>query len=193
MTRRVAILLAALALLIPYPAASDVPTRPSILAPSAFESVGSGGGPRLSGQDTEAAAAPSQPRTLSPAPSPAPATLAPSARAVPRLASRRSAGTPQRGQDSRPTGPMTGVQRGTASTYGPAFGPGWLAVPQGPGIHVRVCGAARCIERTSTDAGPDLATQRAGRIVDLSVRDFELVCGCSWTRGLTSVTVTVVE
>ena len=189
MTRRVAILLAALALLIPYPAASDVPTRPSILAPSAFESVGSGGGPRLSGQDTEAAAAPSQPRTLSPAPSPAPATLAPSARAVPRLASRRNAGTPQRGQDSRPTGSTTGVQRGTASTYGPGYD-GWLALPSGPGHRVRVCGAGGCIVRVSNDAGPSLAMQRLGRIVDLDVADFETVCGVPWTRGLCRVTVT---
>jgi hypothetical protein len=78
---------------------------------------------------------------------------------------------------------------GTASTYGPAFGPGWLALPEGAGIRVRVCGPATCIERVSNDAGPDLAMQRAGRIVDLSVRDFELVCGCSWQRGLVPVTL----
>jgi hypothetical protein len=78
---------------------------------------------------------------------------------------------------------------GTASTYGPAFGPGWLALPEGAGVRVRVCGAATCIERISTDAGPDLAMQRLGRIVDLSVRDFELVCGVPWTRGLCQVEV----
>jgi hypothetical protein len=90
-----------------------------------------------------------------------------------------------------PTATVTAVQRGTASTYGPAFGSDWLAVPQGPGVRVRVCGAARCIERVSTDAGPDLSQQRAGRIVDLSVRDFELVTGLDWTRGLAPVTVEV--
>ena len=76
MTRRVAILLAALALLIPYPAASDVPTAPSLLAPSEFVAVGSGGErPVASGQTSTPSAAPFQPRTLSPAPSPAPAAL----------------------------------------------------------------------------------------------------------------------
>ena len=185
MTRRVAILLAALALLIPYPAASDVPTRPSILAPSAFESVGSGGGPRLSGQDTEAAAAPSQPRTLSPAPSPAPATLAPSARAVPRLASRRSAGTPQRGQDSRPTGPMTGIASWMPECYGAAY----LALPEGAGVRVTIC-AATCVTLTSTDAGPSLAMQRAGRVADVGVLTWERVCGRPRAVGLCRVTVT---
>ena len=115
-----------------------------------------------------------QSRTPSPAAS-APATVPPSLR---RIAAVRV-----------PTATVTAVQRGTASTYGPAFGPGWLAVPRGPGIRVRVCGAARCIERTSTDAVPDLASQRAGRIVDLSVHDFELVTGLDWTRGLAPVTV----
>ena len=224
MNRRAAILLAALALLIPYPAASDVPIAASAI--SGFEAIRTAGitvvgtsyptpavpqlrtiaGTGLKGDEGtgKPSGNPSQGRpdgthrtpgsastfrTLSPAPSPAPATLAPSARAVPRLASRRSAGTPQRGQDSRPTGSTTGVQRGTASTYGPGYD-GWLALPSGPGHRVRVCGAGGCIVRVSNDAGPSLAMQRLGRIVDLDVADFETVCGVPWTRGLCRVTVT---
>jgi hypothetical protein len=78
---------------------------------------------------------------------------------------------------------------GTASTYGPGWD-GWLALPQGPGVHVRICGAGGCVLRTSTDAGPSLAMQRQGRIADLDVATFEAVCGVPWTAGLCSVTVT---
>ena len=85
----------------------------------------------------------------------------------------------------------TGVS-GIASTYGPGWD-GWLALPAGPGIRVRVCGAGGCVVRVSNDAGPDLAMQRAGRIVDLDVPDFEHVCGVPWTRGLCRVTVEVLQ
>ena len=77
---------------------------------------------------------------------------------------------------------------GVASTYGPGWD-GWLALPEGPGVSVRICGAGGCVTRTSNDAGPDLAMQRAGRIVDLDVPTFEAVCGVPWTRGLCRVTV----
>lgn len=167
-------LLAALAL---FPARShaDVPAvagREALV----FEPVGSSGNPVASGNVRAGSAAP-----YSPNPSPA-AVGSPSP--VPSL--RRIAAV------RVPTASTTAVQRGTASTYGPDFGPGWLAVPQGPGIRVRVCGVARCIERTSTDAGPALSMQRLGRIVDLSVRDFELVTGLDWTRGLAPVSVEVI-
>jgi len=80
------------------------------------------------------------------------------------------------------------IRYGTASTYGPGYA-GYLALPEGRGIRVEVCGPAGCILRTSNDAGPNRAMQRKGRIVDLNVRDFEIVCGCSWTSGLTEVRV----
>ncbi len=125
-----------------------------------------------------------------PTPRPAPVASSPVGAPGSSPAPVRSPAAPSTGVPSSPAAAVSGaVQRGTASTYGPAFGPGWLAVPQGPGVQVRICGAARCIERTSTDAGPDLAMQRLGRIVDLSVRDFELVTGLSWTRGLAPVSV----
>ena len=80
---------------------------------------------------------------------------------------------------------------GSASTYGPGWD-GWIAWPGGPGWRLRVCGPGGCIVVVSTDAGPDLAMQRAGRVVDLDVPTFELVAGADWTIGLTRVTVTVI-
>jgi hypothetical protein len=77
---------------------------------------------------------------------------------------------------------------GIASTYGPGWN-GYLALPEGRGITVRVCGVATCAVRTSNDAGPSLAMQREGRVIDLDVPTFELVCGCSWRRGLIPVRV----
>jgi hypothetical protein len=82
----------------------------------------------------------------------------------------------------------TAIRAGTASTYGPGFD-GYLALPEGPGHLVEVCGAGGCVTRTSNDAGPSLAMQRLGRIVDLDVADFEAVSGKSWTAGLAPVTV----
>ena len=81
------------------------------------------------------------------------------------------------------------VRSGIASTYGDGY-EGYLALPEGPGHTVRVCGPADCIVRTSNDAGPDLAMQRRGRIVDLDATDFNQVCGCRWQQvGLVRVTV----
>lgn len=91
--------------------------------------------------------------------------------------------SPQR-SDSAPT------VAGIASTYGPGWD-GWIAWPSGPGWRLRVCGPGGCIVVVTTDAGPDLAMQRAGRVVDLDVATFELVAGTDWTVGLTRVTVTV--
>ena len=82
----------------------------------------------------------------------------------------------------------TALVAGIASTYGPGFD-GYLALPSGPGHRVRVCGAGGCVERVSNDTGPDLAMQRLGRVVDLSVADFEVVSGQPWRVGLTRVTV----
>lgn len=88
----------------------------------------------------------------------------------------------------RSTPPPARVVRGIASTYGPGFD-GYLALPEGRGIRVRICGPARCVIRTSNDAGPSRKMQRAGRIVDLDVETFEAVSGASWRKGLVRVTV----
>ncbi len=88
-------------------------------------------------------------------------------------------------------GLLLAVVTGAASFVGPSYGPTYLALPEGPGHTVTICGPADCVTRTSTDAGPDLAMQRAGRVADLSFADFHRVCGCDpWQRGLINVTVT---
>jgi hypothetical protein len=83
--------------------------------------------------------------------------------------------------------------RGTASHVGYGYGRHYLALPSHkwgkPGITVTICGAGGCITRTSTDAGPSLAMQRAGRVADLNAWDFETVCGLPPSRGLCAVTV----
>jgi hypothetical protein len=86
--------------------------------------------------------------------------------------------------------PKRATRTGTASTYGPGW-KGWIAWPGGPGWRLRVCGPGGCVVVVTTDAGPDRAMQRAGRIVDLDVATFERVAGASWTTGLTKVKVTV--
>ena len=126
-----------------------------------------------------------QPEPKAVTPAPIPAELVPG-----RIAHSLSAVA---ASGPKPTGsPRTApILRGTASTYGPGWD-GWLALPQGPGVRVRICGAGGCVVRTSTDAGPSLAMQRQGRIVDLDVTDFETVCGVPWTRGLCTVVVTAI-
>lgn len=91
---------------------------------------------------------------------------------------------------SAPSSPKRITRFGIASTYGPGW-KGWIAWPQGPGWRLRVCGAGGCAVVVTTDAGPDLAMQREGRIVDLDITTFERVAGTSWTIGLTKVKVTV--
>ncbi|SRR5260221_5872920 len=68
---------------------------------------------------------------------------------------------------------------GTASTYGAGY-EGFLALPEGPGIKVRITGPGGSIVRISNDAGPALFMQRRGRIIDLDATDFNFVCGCKW-------------
>lgn len=52
---------------------------------------------------------------------------------------------------------------------------------------LRICGEGGCIERRVTSWGP--AT--LDRIVDLSVADFPIVCGCSLSTGLTVVRIDI--
>ena len=79
---------------------------------------------------------------------------------------------------------------GTASFMDPSYGASYLALPSGPGHRVLICSVERCVTRTSTDAGPDLAMQRAGRVADLSYRDAAFLCGCDpYIPGLITVEV----
>lgn len=60
----------------------------------------------------------------------------------------------------------------------------YVAIPLGPGIRIRVCGPADCLEVTSTDAGPNHDMLVAGRIMDLDIGRWEQVCGVPATFGL---------
>ena len=60
----------------------------------------------------------------------------------------------------------------------------YVAIPLGPGIWIRVCGLADCIEVTSTDAGPARSMLLAGRIMDLDMGRWERVCGMPARFGL---------
>ena len=55
------------------------------------------------------------------------------------------------------------------------------------GTLIKVCGPAACVERVVNDYGPGIP----GRVVDLMPRDFQRVCGCPPSAGLTRVTVYV--
>ena len=77
---------------------------------------------------------------------------------------------------------------GIASWMPARFGPAYLALPEGPGVTVRIC-AVRCLVMTSTDAGPDLAMQRAGRVADIGVETWEWLCDCDRSLGLVRVSV----
>ncbi len=84
---------------------------------------------------------------------------------------------------------VSGTLTGIASWMPERFGPAYLALPEGPGIRVRIC-AATCLVMVSTDAGPDLASQRAGRVADIGVLAWERITGLPRGRGLAAVTLT---
>lgn len=189
----VAVLLVLLAVLALHalPAASEVPAVSGVVPAGEFvtvippsEALGSarsGDDPR--GPGSTPGGGPT--RTSSPTPRPAPAASAsPSLRAVPRLAARDSAGTPQRGQDSRPIGSVTGIaswyryvpgQAAAGPRLRSALGPGWR------GSTVTVC-ASVCLRVTLSDF------MVADRLVDLDSRSFAALAPLS--QGLVKVSVT---
>ena len=73
---------------------------------------------------------------------------------------------------------------GTVTHMGSGYPANYLAIPIGPGHRVKVCGPARCLTLTSTDAGPNRAMLQAGRIADVSPELFERLCGCPSSRGV---------
>lgn len=77
------------------------------------------------------------------------------------------------------------------SWVAPRFGDRYLALPIGPGWLVDLC-SAKCVRIRSTDAGPDLAMQRQGRVADVAVAIFETISGVDRRFGLAPVTWTVV-
>ena len=120
---------------------------------------------------------------------------APSSRALETAASRSSVAlfpspsVPAVGGTRKPSAAIS--LTGLASFVDPSFGGRYLALPSGPGHLARICSRIhRCIWRRSTDAGPSLAMQRAGRVADVSYGDFAWLCGCNpWAVGLLRVVV----
>ena len=104
------------------------------------------------------------------------------------LALALSHAVPDRAPQEVTSPPRTAV-RGLASWMPPRYGARYLALPQGPGHRVRICGKGGCLTMTSTDAGPSLASQRAGRVADIGVLAFERICGVNRSVGLCKVSV----
>jgi hypothetical protein len=123
---------------------------------------------------------------LLPSPSPRPTVRPVAAHVAPRAPVERTAPRP----------PAVGLATwtaaaGVASHMGPRYAAWYLALPQGRGVLARICGAGGCVTMRSTDAGPDKATQRRGRIADLSMSVFVRVCGVPASAGLCRVSVRI--
>jgi len=114
------------------------------------------------------------------APSPAAATTQP----TPTVVGSATPGASMSGFDAW-------MRDGLLAWADESHGPAYLAVPWGPGYLVTVCGPGGCLTLTSTDAGPDLAMQRARRVGDLAVGLWESVCGVPRTIGLCPASVVV--
>jgi len=104
------------------------------------------------------------------------------------LAVALSHAVPDRAPQEVTSPPRTAV-RGVASWMPPRYGARYLALPQGPGHRVTICGAGGCLTMTSTDAGPSKASQRAGRVADIGVLAWERICGVPRSAGLCRVTI----
>lgn len=89
----------------------------------------------------------------------------------------RTAGEPIVAPSGEPVLANHNGRYGTWAYASASHGSRYLAIPEGRGWIVEVCGPLDCLERVSTDAGPELWLQRAGRIGDLSSVDFRVVCG----------------
>lgn len=120
--------------------------------------------------------------TWTPTASPAPrSNPEPAAKAAPKATPRVRPATPNLGGR---------VVSGAASYMGSAFPASYLALPRGSGVMVRICGAGGCVTMRSTDAGPDRAMQRLGRVADLSNGTWLHVCGLPLSAGLCQISVT---
>lgn len=80
------------------------------------------------------------------------------------------------------------IVSGLASWMPEFYGPAYLALPQGAGRRVRLCGAGGCLVMVSNDSGPSLAMQRLGRIADVAVLAWERICGVPRSIGLCRIT-----
>lgn len=84
-----------------------------------------------------------------------------------------------------PTGAVGSPAEGRQGiiAYATIGGPGYLAIPIGPGHLVTICGPAACWTTVSTDAGPNHERLLAGRIADVAVGQWERICGQQRTAG----------
>ena len=105
---------------------------------------------------------------------------------------RRSAAPPSPDPGTTAPPAETWTRQGSIAWADPSHGPAYLAIPLGPGHLVEVCGPRGCLRLVSTDAGPDLEMQRAGRIADLAVGLWERIAGVGRGQGLTVGSWTVV-
>ncbi len=177
-------------------ARSGAPTPPNVDLPSGRPGVG-GGAPFLPALLSAGLAGPAPSVVANPRPTPshapgkAPAVSWGASMAGPTAKACFDNGCPVGSQSKPPrSDALTGrTVRGIASHYAASFGPRWLALPEGPGVRVRVTGPGGSVVRTSNDAGPALFRQRQGRVVDLSWADFRTICGCTVDIGLVDVTV----
>ena len=85
--------------------------------------------------------------------------------------------------------PSPGTLRGVASWMPERYGARYLALPDGRGHRVRICGKGGCMTMTSNDAGPSKRMQRRGRIADIGVLAWERICGVPRSVGLCRITV----
>lgn len=98
------------------------------------------------------------------------------------------------GKATQPSAPLSAVTwTGTINYANAKWGRFYLAIPAGKGVTVEICGPAGCVTRTSTDAGPDLARQRAGKIADLNITDWLAISGVPLKYGGFSGTVLVLK
>ncbi|MEI7745260.1 MAG: hypothetical protein WCK58_16110 [Chloroflexota bacterium] len=173
-----AALIAAVALAgLPGPAGSQSPSAPSDLAPAAFTTVtvnGDSPAQRALGTLDAGLRSDGYVSGVDSFSEPGRAPRAPSKR-------------PMVDQPAVPTGSAWKPPKYTIRGIATFYGNGTTAMRLPRGTVVRICGAARCIERTVSDYGP----QKPSRVVDLYTPDFFAICGCPSWSGTTFVTVGV--
>jgi hypothetical protein len=177
-----AALTAALALgALPGIAGSAGPRPPSLVDPSAFQSV------QVPASDTTDGAV---------------AALDPAYEAVDAIDAStvftEPGKEPKRVIPSRPTVVIPAAQVGSAlkppryklTGIATFYGNGTTAMRLPRGTTVIICGGGGCLERVIDDYGPAVSAG-LGRIVDLYTPDFFAICGCASWSGTTTVTVSV--
>lgn len=115
-------------------------------------------------------------------PSPAPSATAPNP--SPSPSSVQTISATARSADPATTAPPTSRFTRDGIIAQSTLSADYLAIPIGPGKWVRICGPADCLERRSTDAGPNHDMLVAGRIADLNLSDWLTICGLPRDAGL---------